>query len=86
MAISSEVASTDLAGTKVGRVRFTIVAMLFVITVINYADRATMSVAKPDLSKEFGLNAAQMGWILSAFGWSYISPLTKSLLRDQPTT
>src|SRR3954464_662206 len=72
MAISSEVASTDLAGTKVGRVRFTIVAMLFVITVINYADRATMSVAKPDLSKEFGLNAAQMGWILSAFGWAYV--------------
>src|SRR3954454_7708114 len=72
MAISSDVATADLAGTKVGRVRFTIVAMLFVITVINYADRATMSVAKPDLSKEFGLNAAKMGWILSAFGWSYV--------------
>ena len=46
--------------------------MIFLITIINYADRATMSVAKPDLSKEFGLNAAQMGWILSAFGWSYV--------------
>ncbi len=73
MATSSNVASADVAGTKVGRVRFTIVAMLFVITVINYADRATMSVAKPGISQEFGLNAAQMGWILSAFGWSYVA-------------
>jgi ACS family glucarate transporter-like MFS transporter len=24
------------------------------------------------MSKEFSLNAAQMGWILSAFGWSYV--------------
>src|SRR3954452_13217608 len=73
MAISSDAATADLSDTKVGRVRFTIVAMLFVITVINYADRATMSVAKPELSKELALNAAQMGWILSAFGWSYVA-------------
>src|SRR3954471_8282966 len=72
MATTADVARSALVGTKVGRVRWTIVGIIFLITIINYADRATMSVAKPDLSKEFGLNAAQMGWILSAFGWSYV--------------
>ena len=72
MTITSDVASVATAGTKVGRVRWTIVVMIFLVTIINYADRATMSVAKPEMSKEFSLNAAQMGWILSAFGWSYV--------------
>jgi len=72
MTITSDVASVATAGTKVGRVRWTIVVMIFLVTIINYADRATMSVAKPEMSKEFSLNAAQMGWVLSAFGWSYV--------------
>ena len=72
MATVAEVTSAAVPGTRVGRVRWTIVLMLFVITIINYADRASMSVAKPGMSKEFGIDAAQMGWILSAFGWSYV--------------
>jgi ACS family glucarate transporter-like MFS transporter len=58
--------------TSVGHIRWTIIVMIFVITLLNYADRATMSVAKPALSKEFSVSAVQMGWILSAFGWSYV--------------
>src|SRR3954447_4568986 len=72
MATVAEVTSAAVPGTRVGRIRWTIVLMLFVITIINYADRASMSVAKPGMSKEFGIDAAQMGWILSAFGWSYV--------------
>jgi MFS transporter, ACS family, glucarate transporter len=54
------------------RVRYAIVAMLFVVTAINYADRATLSIAGPALSKELGLDAVTMGYIFSAFGWSYV--------------
>lgn len=54
------------------RVRFSIVAMLFAVTMINYADRATISIAGPALSKELGLTPVQMGFIFSAFGWSYV--------------
>jgi ACS family glucarate transporter-like MFS transporter len=61
-----------MAGTKVGRVRWTIVIVIFFVTIINYADRASISVAKPEMAKEFGFDAAEMGWILSAFGWSYV--------------
>ncbi|KAA0579468.1 MFS transporter [Azospirillum sp. B21] len=59
------------AATKT-RIRWTIVVMLFVVTAINYADRAVLAIAGPVLSKDLGINAAQMGFIFSAFGWSYV--------------
>ncbi len=55
-----------------GRVRFGIIAMLFAITIVNYADRATISIAGPVMSKDLGLSPVQMGFIFSAFGWSYV--------------
>ncbi|ALK97596.1 glucarate transporter [Massilia sp. WG5] len=54
------------------RTRWTILAMLFVITTINYADRATISIAAPGIKKELGLDAIQMGFVFSAFAWSYV--------------
>ncbi|MCW2244318.1 ACS family glucarate transporter-like MFS transporter [Azospirillum canadense] len=68
---SSAAAAGAMAATKT-RVRWMIVVMLFVVTAINYADRATLSIAGPVLSKELGLNAAEMGFIFSAFGWAYV--------------
>jgi ACS family glucarate transporter-like MFS transporter len=54
------------------RTRWMILAMLFVITTINYADRATISIAAPGIKKELGLDAVQMGFVFSAFAWSYV--------------
>jgi MFS transporter, ACS family, glucarate transporter len=65
-------AAVDVAITRVGRVRFSIVAMLFAVTLVNYADRATIAIAGPAVSKDLGLNAVQMGFIFSAFGWAYV--------------
>jgi MFS transporter, ACS family, glucarate transporter len=62
----------DIAGTKIGHLRYSIVAMLFAITIVNYADRATIAIAGPVLSKDLGLSPVQMGFIFSAFGWSYV--------------
>ena len=69
--MSSE-ALTAAATTATGRTRFTIVAMLFFITVVNYADRATIAIAGPQASRDLGISAIQMGYIFSAFGWSYV--------------
>ena len=52
--------------------RWWIVVMLFVVTSINYADRAVLAIAGPALSKDLGINSAQMGFIFSAFGWAYV--------------
>ena len=64
--------TATVATTKMTRVRYLIVAMLFVVTAINYADRATLSIAGTALSKELGVSAVTMGYIFSAFGWSYV--------------
>jgi ACS family glucarate transporter-like MFS transporter len=54
------------------RTRWMILAMLFAITTINYADRATISIAAPGIRKDLGLDAVQMGFVFSAFAWSYV--------------
>ena len=64
-------AAIEMAGTKIGRVRFSIVAMLFAVTIVNYADRATIAIAGPVLSKDLGFSPVQMGFIFSAFVWAY---------------
>lgn len=53
------------------RVRYRIIALIFLITTLNYADRATFSIAGEAASAELGLNAVQTGYILSAFAWAY---------------
>ena len=53
-------------------VRYWIIVVLFVISSINYASRATLSFAAVPLSKEIALSTVQLGYIFSAFGWSYV--------------
>src|ERR1041384_7146542 len=51
--------------------RWTIVWLLFAASLINYFDRQTLAFALPLLSKDFQLNAAQQGLVVSAFFWTY---------------
>jgi len=69
---SQQAVQSSAAGGKATRVRWSILAILFIITTINYADRATISIAGPELKKLLGLSAVQMGFIFSAFAWSYV--------------
>ncbi|KIZ47958.1 membrane protein, partial [Rhodopseudomonas palustris] len=51
---------------------------------INYIDRTVLSVAAPHLSKELSIPADQMGFILSAFFWSYaLLQIPAGLLADR---
>ena len=56
-----------------GRVRWGILAMLFAVTALNYADRATLSIAQTQISQTFHLDPKQMGFLFSAFAWSYVA-------------
>ena len=56
-----------------GRVRWGILLMLFVTTVVNYADRAIISIAGTPMSQELGLSPVTLGYILSALSWSYVA-------------
>jgi MFS transporter, ACS family, glucarate transporter len=63
---------SDTAGPPATRVRWLVLAMLFAVTTINFADRATLSIAGADIRRVFGLSPVQMGYIFSAFAWSYV--------------
>jgi sugar phosphate permease len=39
--------------------------------VVNYLDRANLSIANTTISKEFGFSGTEMGLLLSAFLWPY---------------
>jgi ACS family glucarate transporter-like MFS transporter len=69
---TQHITTPDAAGAKATRVRWGILAILFIITTINYADRATISIAGPELKKLLGLSPVQMGFVFSAFAWSYV--------------
>lgn len=53
-------------------VRYIILVIVFIITSVNYADRATLSIAGSSVAKELGLDPGDMGLIFSAFGWAYL--------------
>lgn len=55
------------------RVRYLIIGFIFLVTSINYADRATFSIAGTDAARELGLSPIATGYILSAFAWAYAS-------------
>src|SRR5438128_8952400 len=51
--------------------RWGIVGLLLLSVCINYVDRGSLSVAAPILSNEFSLSPSKLGYLLSAFFWSY---------------
>ncbi len=68
----NQATNTVIDQTKRTRVRWFIVTMLFIITTINYADRSIISIAAPALKADLSLSAVEMGFIFSAFAWSYV--------------
>ncbi|MEO7413165.1 MAG: MFS transporter [Opitutaceae bacterium] len=58
---------------KPTRVRYGIVFFLFLLTSLNFADRATLSMVGTDVSKKFGFDSITLGYLLSAFSWAYVA-------------
>jgi ACS family D-galactonate transporter-like MFS transporter len=53
------------------RVRLGILVLITLATMLNYLDRSVMGVAKPELTAELHIDAVTMGFIFSAFSWTY---------------
>ena len=51
--------------------RYLVVASLFILTLINYIDRAAISSSKAPMAAELGLSDQQMGAVFSAFALGY---------------
>ncbi|OLS59446.1 MFS transporter [Pseudomonas putida] len=55
------------------RIRYFILLLLFLVTTINYADRAILSIVGSSMQKELGITPVQMGFLFSAFAWAYVA-------------
>lgn len=56
---------------KMGQYRWTICAMIFLATTINYLDRQVIGILKPTLDSELGIGEAAYGYIIMAFQLFY---------------
>ena len=54
-----------------GTARWAVVGLLFLGGMINYLDRAALSIAAPFLTRELGLSPAEMGIVFSVFFFGY---------------
>ncbi|MGP8252488.1 MAG: MFS transporter [Terracidiphilus sp.] len=58
-------------GSRLGNVRWTICAMLFAATSINYMDRQVLGLLKPTLEHSIGMSEVSYGYIVDAFQLAY---------------
>ncbi len=54
-----------------GRQRYWVMLLLLVLVTVNYIDRANLSIAGPEMAKEFGWSLARLGFAFSAMFWVY---------------
>ncbi|SDM56240.1 MFS transporter [Siphonobacter aquaeclarae] len=59
------------ASTKMGNFRWTVVALLFFATTINYVDRQIIGLLKPTLEKEFNWTESDYSSIVTYFSGAY---------------
>ncbi|VEA68882.1 L-galactonate transporter [Serratia plymuthica] len=64
-------ASTAAPAAPISRLRWGIILILLIAAVVNYLDRANLSIANTTIAREFGFSSTEMGLLLSAFLWPY---------------
>jgi len=56
---------------KPTRARYVVLALVASLSAICFIERATISQAAPDIQQSLGISKEQMGWVFSAFVFSY---------------
>ncbi len=64
-------AVAEHVASKPTRTRWWILLLISLMYLIAYMDRSNISVAQPEIAKEFGLSKTAMGLVLAAFTWAY---------------
>ena len=59
------------AAAKATKTRWVILFLISLMYLICYMDRSNISVAQPEIAKQFGLSKSAMGLVLAAFTWAY---------------
>ena len=64
-------ASQEGVVPKPTKTRWLVLVLISFMYLITYMDRSNISVAQPEIAKQFGLSKTAMGLILAAFTWAY---------------
>lgn len=67
--------------TKVGQVRWVVIAVIFIVSAVSYLDRTNISIAAQPIREDFGLTQVQLGTVLTAFmlGYAFMQPFAGRL-------
>lgn len=68
-------AQAESAGPRTRRAvptRYLVLALIFIITVVNYADRGSLSITGSSVQRDLGFSTVQLGYLFSAFSWAYV--------------
>ncbi len=69
--IRAEARQISMAKPGKTHVRYIVLLMLFIASTFSYGDRVVLSIAAVDLSRDLHLDALQLGYLFSGFGWAY---------------
>jgi ACS family glucarate transporter-like MFS transporter len=58
--------------TRPSRIRWLILALLFLISVVTYIDPVNISVIAQQMMQAYGMTAQEMGWVFSSFVVGYV--------------
>ena len=73
-----------MASSSPTRVRYLVVAVTALMAVLLYLDRFCISFAEVFIKEDLGLTDTQVGWMLSAFFWTYaLSQVPSGWLTDR---
>lgn len=67
----AEYAGVTAAAAKASKTRWVVLFLISLMYLICYMDRSNISVAQPEIAKQFGLSKSAMGLVLAAFTWAY---------------
>jgi ACS family hexuronate transporter-like MFS transporter len=68
---STTMALEPTISERIGKVRWSICAMLFAATTINYMDRQVIGILKPTLQASIGMSELNYGYVVDAFQFAY---------------
>ncbi len=69
--VTALAAPGEQAASKPTKTRWWILFLISLMYLIAYMDRSNISVAQPEIAKQFGLSKTAMGLVLAAFTWAY---------------
>ena len=61
----------NLAGVKRTNIRWYVLLLISLMYMITYMDRSNISIAAPEIAKEFGFSKTEVALFFSAFAWAY---------------